>query len=442
MQDAIRQRWWEMIGKSRDLLYCIFFFCMPFTQALTFSVGFPLKFSELALFLLSFLYLLFNKRVPMPRPLIWLLASLFMVVTISEFFNLFRQFPYPLREFETRFGYRGDSLSRYLYFLLALLAFFISVDIFLSDRIRYIKAWIGGALLAAAYSWYLTVFSFLGKPVVLLPGMVRPPQTIAAFGREIIRCGTFLEGNMMGLYLILSAAMSFHIKKNWVGLFLLLSVFSTFSTLSILSILVFLLLFLQRLIFQRRYLSYILPLFAVLCIFFFFFTRTPLYKAYVYDKLFADTKKVERVSAYSKADRLFSIRDAQAMGTANPLLGVGLANYSRHYDRYMNSSGFDPAFVKTLTRTGVRVIPNNIYLEVWAESGGIALALFLLLLGMLLIYSLSDKTRALFPAMVCLLMCFIAYPSFIMIYLWSFMALIAADHIRRKQKPHHSEPIP
>ena len=440
MQD-IRQRWWEMLGKLRDLLYCIFFFCMPFTQALTFKIGFPLKFSELALFMLSFLYLLFNKRVPMPRQLIWLLASLFIVVTISEFYNLFRQFPYPLREFETRFGYSGDSVSRYVYFLLALMAFFISIDIFLSDRKRYIKAWLYGALFSAAYSCYLAIFSFLRWPVILLPGMVRPPQTIGIMGREVIRCGTFLEGNMLGLYLVLSAAMSFYIKKNRTGFFLLLSTISTFSTLSILSVLIFLLLFFQRIIFQPKYLSYIIPGFAALGLMFFLFTRTSLFRAYVHDKLFADTKKVEDVSAYSKADRLFGIRDAWHMGAANPLLGVGLANYSRHYDRYMDASGFDPIFVKTLIRKGVRVIPNNIYMEIWAESGGIALVLFLLLLGLLLIWSVHDTTKALSPAMVCLLICFIAYPSFIMIYLWSFMGLVAADRITTKKHLHQAPPL-
>jgi hypothetical protein len=63
---------------------------MPFTQALTFNLGFRLKFSELALFLLSFLYLLFNKKVPLTRPLIYVLASLFLVITVSEFYNLLR----------------------------------------------------------------------------------------------------------------------------------------------------------------------------------------------------------------------------------------------------------------------------------------------------------------------------------------------------------------
>jgi len=411
---------------------------MPFTQALTFNVGFPLKFSELALILLGMLYILFNKRIPLTRPLIWVLGSLFTIVTVSVLYNLFRSFPYPLREFETRFGYAGDSISRYVYFVLALLAFFISTDAFFTHKQRYVRAWLAGAMVAASYSLYLTIFSALKGPVYLLPGMTHPPQTINGV---IIRCGTFLEGNMMGLYLILSTAMSFYVRRFKTGFYLLLSSFTTFSTLTILSVFVFLLFYFQRTLFQKKYLSYIIPGFAALGIVIFFFTRTPLYKDYVYNKLFSDPQNVSTESGYSKADRLFSIRDAWHMGAANPLLGVGLANYARHYDQYMDTDGFDPAIVGLLIRKGSRVIPNNIYLEVWAESGAIAFCLFLLLLGLLLVYSLSDRSKALFPAILCLLICFTAYPSFIMIYLWSFMGLTAAEHIRTKQPQHPAQTI-
>jgi len=439
MEETIKDRWWIYLGAWRDLLFRLFFFFMPFTQALTFNLGFPLKFSEMALLMLSALYLLFNRRIPMTRSLIWVLASLFMAVTISELYNLYRPFPYLLREFTTRFGYAGDSISRYVYFILALLAFFISTDAFLTDKQRYAKAWLAGAVVAASYSMYLTLFSALRWPVYLLPGMQNPPQTIDGV---IIRCGTFLEGNMMGLYLILSAALAFYVKRFKTGFFLFFSSFSTISTLTILSIFVFLLIFFQRIIFRRKYLSYILPGLALLGLVIFLFTRTSLYRSYVYNKLFASTEHINDVSAYSKTDRLYSIHDAWRMGASNPLLGVGLANYARHYDHFADQAGFDPTFVRILSRTGQRVIPNNIYLEIWAECGAIALCIFLFLLGLLVVYSLSDRSKALFPAMVCLLICFIAYPSFIMIYLWSFMGLIAADRIATKKHLQQAQPLP
>jgi len=99
-------------------------------------------------------------------------------------------------------------------------------------------------------------------------------------------------------------------------------------------------------------------------------------------------------------------------------------------------TNIDPAFAKTLVRPNSRVIPNNIYLEIWAESGGIALFLFLLLLGLLLYYCRADSTKAIFPGLVCMILCFNAYPSFIMIYLWCFMALPVANYsLKANLKP-------
>lgn len=442
MYTAIHDRYWVYIGRVRHLLYKIFFFFMPFTQALTFNIGFPLKFSELALFLLAFLYLLFGKKVLLPRPLVYILSLMFVVITLSFLINLRWDYPYPLRIFETRFGYTGDSIARYLYFILALLSFFISVDIFLTDRRRYINAWIYGAIAAALYSWYLVIASFLGLKVILLPGMPPDPQTIGAFHRAIIRSGTFLEGNMTGLYLLLSAAIAFYGKKVKTGIFLLVSVFSCFSTLSMLSVILFLLIYLKNLIFQRRYITYILPAFALLGILIFLFSRTTLYKEYIYDKIFANTTKVTDISAYSKTDRLLSIQVASHMGWSNPVWGVGLANYSRHFDHYMDPGSLDREFVTYFSRPGIRVIPNNIYLELWSESGGMALVLFLLLQGVLLWYSRFDRSRALFPALLCMMLCFIAYPSFIMIYLWAFMALPVAEYVHQQSALRSSETTP
>jgi len=427
-----REIWWDYLQKIRDGLYCFFFLFMPFTQALTFNIGFPLKFSELALLVLGVLYLVLARRVRVPMPLIVVVSLLFIIVTISVIVNLYVDYPYPLREFETRFGYKGDSISRYVYFILSLLAFFISIDMFRQNARRYLTFWMYGALVAAAYGWYLSVFSFLRLPVFLLPGHpATGPQTIPAFGRDIIRCGTFLEGNFMALYLILSASLCFYIQKFKTGLFLLATVLTTFSTLGIVSAFLFLLFLFQRKIFQRKYLVWFLPSVAALSFALYLFSGTVLYQHYVYEKLFAKTEKVDKISAYSKADRLFSIKDAYGMGLGNPVLGVGLANYARHYDHYMDNSNFDRAFVKKLIRKDFRVIPNNVFAEVWAESGGIALLLFLLLLCLLLYYASSDPTKAILPGLVAMILCFNAYPSFIMIYFWCFMALPVADYSLR-----------
>lgn len=431
--DAIQRKntWWAYLGDVRHMLYCVFLFFLPFTQALTFNVGFPLKLSELTLFILAFLYLLFNKRTSMPRPLALVFSLLFVVVTVSFAINLHREFPYILRTYETRFGYTGDSVARYIYFILALLSFFISLDIFLTDRERYVKVWMYGALAAGAYSLYLSVFSTLNLPVFLLPGMQHPPQTING---HIIRCGTFLEGNLMGLYLVLSAALCFYIGKIKEGIFLLVAVFTTFSTLSTVSVFLFLVIYLQRQIFKRKYLVYIIPAMLVMAGGLVLFTQTGFYKSYIHEKIFGSADKVTTAGDYSKVDRVFSTRAAFRMGTTYPVFGVGLANYARHFDYYVQRGNMPEHDYNTFLRKGEKVIPNNIYVEVMAESGVIALALFFAFLLLLLYYSRSDPSQALTPAVLSMMICFIAYPSFIMIYLWAFMAIPVADYIARKRQ--------
>jgi len=431
---TIRLTWWNQTEKIRDLLYCGFFFFMPFTQALTFNLGFPLKLSEMALFLLAPFYLLLKRRINLPRQVIYTIGLFFFMVAASELINLFYKYPYSLRIYKTRFGYTGDSLTRFIYFVLALLSFFVATDMFLTHRRKYINIWLYGAILAAAYTWYMVIFSFLHLPVYLLPGMSYPPQQIDAFHRLIIRCGTFLEGNMMGLYLILSAALAFYNKKYKTGIYLLLTVFTTFSTLSIVSVFIFLIVYFHRFIFRREYLVFALPALAFVFLALFLFTKTTFYKSYVYNKLFSDASKATNSQAYSKADRVFSIRTAYNMGKGNPVWGVGLSNYSRHFDRYQTRGNLDEELYISFLRKNEKVIPNNIYLELWAETGGIALLLFVLFLGILLYYAGKDPSRALFPALICMMLCFIANPSFIMIYIWAFMGLPVADYIQHKKQ--------
>ncbi|MBN8854814.1 MAG: hypothetical protein BGO55_20075 [Sphingobacteriales bacterium 50-39] len=443
MDNAIRNTWWTYTEKMRDLLYCGFFFLMPFTQALTFNLGFPFKLSEIALFLLAPFYLLLKRRIPLPRSIIYTIGLLFFIISASELINLFYKYPYALRTYKTRFGYTGDSITRYVYFVLALLTFFVATDMFLTHRRRYINIWLYGAVLAAVYAWYLAIFSFLNLPVFLLPGMTHPPQEIVAFHRQIIRCGTFLEGNMMSLYLFLSGAMAFYSRKYKTGIFLLFTVFTTFSTLSIISVFIFLILYLQKHIFRKKYLVYALPALVLIFSATFLFTKTEFYKFHVYNKLFSNADKADDPQAYSKADRIFSIKDAYNMGVGNPVWGVGLANYSRHYDRYQSRGNLDERLYVNFQRINDKVIPNNIYLELWSETGAISLLIFVLFLAILLSYARKDSSRALFPALICMMICFMAYPSFIMIYLWAFMALPVADHVLNIKKPepasHHKD---
>mgnify|MGYP001075687233 CR=1 FL=1 len=428
--------WWDTLSPLRHVLYGIFFFFMPFTQAFTFDVGFPLKLSELALFLLAFLLLVFKRKAYLPRPIILILSALFFVITISVAVNLFYSYPYTLKVYDSRFGYNGDSIARYIYFILALMSFFVSLNIFLERNGYYMRYWLLGAIIAASYSWYLSIFSALKLPVFLLPGMKDPPQMIMG---SIIRSGTFLEGNMMGLFLLVSAGMAFYCKRKYIAIFLLISVFTSFSTLSIVGIFLFISIYLLRWFLHPRYFSYLFLLAIVSIPFLFAFSTTEIYKVYIYDKLFANkeltsSKAIANEAVYSKADRLVLLKTASYTAADNPLLGVGLSNFALHYDHYLEGIHMDKTLRKSLSRVNQKPIPNNIYAEIGAESGLLALVLFLLFLGYILYYSNFDKTMALPALMVCLFLCFNAYPSFILIYLWSFMALPVSNYIKFRMK--------
>ncbi len=428
MNISVTHVWWKHLEQLRYFLYGCFLFFMPFTQALTFNIGFPLKFSELALLLLSALYLVFNRQVQLPRPIVFLIAAFFFVVTLSLIVNLFWSYPYSLRTYESRFGYTGDSISRYIYFILALLAFVISIDIYLTDTSKFIRIWIYGAMAAAAYAWYLAIFSFLKLPVFFLPGMKEVPQTI--FG-GVIRSGTFAEGNFMGLFLFLSGVMSFYVKKFKTGVFLFASVFTTFATLSIISIFLFLVLYLRHYIFRKRYIPYFIIGLLLSIPALYLFSQTKMYNNYIHEKIFGRSDQITSEATYSKVDRLNSIKVAFRTAVNNPVLGVGPSNFGRHYDQYYIKGNLTDADYQSLLRKNEKVIPNNVYLEVWAEYGSIGF--FILILFLLHLLHYAHYSKELFPGMLCMLICYIAYPSFIMIYLWAFMALPVANYIKVKR---------
>ena len=421
---------WNALENVRHGLAVLFFFFMPFTQALTVNLGFPLKVSEVVLIMLGGIYLLFKTQVKLPPFIIYTLSALFTIVLLSVIINIYWDYPYNLRVFESRFGYIGDTLTRLGYFILALLAFFITVDLLLTNKTRYLRIWLYGAIASSIYSWYLVSFSFLHQPVYLLPGMQNPPQTI---GPGIIRSGTFLEGNYMGLYMLLSGIIAFYIRKFRTGTFLFLTTIITFSTLSIISVLLFLAFYFRQYIFRRKYVAPSLILFVLSIPLLIYLYQTPFVKTYIDEKIFSDISKVNSNVVYSKADRVVTMQTAINTALGNPFFGVGLSNFSLHYDRYYQRGVLDEKMYNIFRRKNQKVIPNNIYVEIWAEAGSIALFLFIVFMIMILFCARTDVSQTLFPAVLCMILCFNAYPSFIMIYLWSFMAIPVVHFIQTRE---------
>src|SRR5262245_18432375 len=66
-----------------------------------------------------------------------------------------------------------------------------------------------------------------------------------------------------------------------------------------------------------------------------------------------------------------------------PILGVGFWNFQGAYPRY------DPQAIAGQEQEGTRIVAHNSYLQIWAQCGSIAFAVYLLLF----LYSFVDLRR-------------------------------------------------
>jgi O-antigen ligase len=413
------------------IFFCLLLVFLPFTQALTINIGFPLKISELLLLLLPFLYLhkgsvskLYIAHINENKILILLLFWIFCSFIINAFWS----YDYSLKEIPYRISALGDSFLRLVYVVLCIIAFFISLFFFTTKSTTILKYWIIGATVAASYSWYLFFSSALGIPYLKLFGMETIPQNL--FG--IIRCGTFKEGNFFGLFLILSGSISFSLGKKKNAWFLLATIFTTMSTISLVSACVFLIFVFRKKLFTGR----VLIVYPLILIGFLFFSKTDYYQSYVMKKLFQPVSSVTEGN-FSKVDRYLTGRNAFKQGVDNPFVGVGPYNYALHYDYHNDYRNVinQPSewFQNYILRKNRRAITNNVYLEVWAEYGIIGFIIFMLFLAKTLFISFKNKDDLITGGLLAMYLSFNAFPSFIMLFLWVFLAIPYAINYQKSR---------
>ena len=401
-----------------------FLFFLPFTQALTINLFFPLKISELLLFVLLFLFLQYKWDYNYVSTLKSIQALFFFLViaTLSFSVNAFWTYDYSPKPIPFRIGRIPDSFLRLVYIYLNVIAFLISIYFIGRNKIQSLNFWVKGALWAAIYAWYLFISSALNIPYLKLFGMDENPQTLMG----IVRTGTFKEGNFFGLFLLLSGTIALLLKKNRTAIFLLLSILTTFSTISIVSALLFLFFYFKSVIFRKKVLKIILLIFPFILIATFAFSKTEFYQKYVYAKIFTPVSTLTQ-SNMSKVDRYLTGHIAYKAGLNNPVLGVGPYNYGLHYDQYnninkivKNHSDWSREYFK---RNNLRAIPNNVYMEVWAEYGMIGFLFFIMFLAITLWNSIKLKNTILTGGLLAMYLSLNAFPSFIMLFLWVYLAI-------------------
>ena len=398
----------------------LFILFLPFSYALTFRIGFPLKISELALALLAILFLIRGhfRFFALHTTASKLLFAFIGVAILSTLINLFWDYSYPFKEFDSRVNNRVDSIMKLFYLFLAFFTFLISSNAVRVNKDKYINLFLIGAILASIYGWYLFFSSLLGVPYFLLPGMINPLQKFSLLGTQIVRTGTFLEGNYMGLFLLVAGIVALYHKKYKTAIYLLISIVTTVSTMAISCLIIFLGLHFFKQYFTKRNLHKLLIIFIIGFSGLSLLSINPAFRAVIIEKFTGDTQKLTYAS-YSKADRLNTALTATNIGIANPAIGVGLGNYALHYDKYNLDNRFPhPDF---------KVIPNNIYAELIAETGFIGFLLFIAFYLILLrTASVSDSTGILRNGLIVLGIYFMTFPTYTILFIWFYFALIAS----------------
>lgn len=397
----------------------LFFIFLGFSYALTFNLGFPLKISEVALGILVIFFLI-RKRFHLyalnllPNKIFLLFIILTVVSTIT---NLFWNYDYDLKQFDSRFGYKIDSILKMFYVILAYFAFLLVTNALTTNKQKYLDLFLIGAVIAALYGWYLFISSLAGIPYLILPGITPPLQTFALFGQAVVRSGTFLEGNYMGLFLLIAGIVAIYLNRTKTAIFLLLSVITTVSTMGISCLILFLGLHFFSKYFTKKHLPKLIALLIAGLLTLSLLSTQQAFRDVVINKLTSNTDKLNQES-FSKADRLNSTYAAINMGLANPFIGVGISNYALHYENFNT----DPRFANR----NFKVIPNNVYTEILAELGIFSFIAFLLFIASLFKLASHDKTSVLRNGLIVLSIYLLTFPTFTLLFIWFYFGLIAS----------------
>ncbi|HVS92104.1 MAG TPA: O-antigen ligase family protein [Mucilaginibacter sp.] len=403
--------------KFKDFLVIIFLLFLPFSQALTINVVFPLKISEIFLFLILFYEISVRNILKwrMGGPVMLILIFL-VVVFISVVFNFFYRYSYELPTEYSRITPQIDSLLKFIYVIISVVTLVITRNA-LSENPRLIKWFFVGAVISSCYAWYLFFSGMLHLPVLLLPGMDNPPQIMNTGMGDIIRCGTFKEGNYMGFFLLIAAFTALYYKRKILAIFFFLTIVTTFSTTSIFCAIVFYIFYLFKRF--KKYKVKVMGAISIIAVIILLLNQfSESFNTIFYNKVFGDKDSVENANdLYSKADRLNTSYVGLQIFAHNPVLGVGLANYGLHYNHYNELPQLDVV-------DQAKRIPNNIYVEILSECGGIVFLIFLIFLHQLFRIAKNKSNAVLASGLTACCVYFLAFPTFTMLFIWFFLGVI------------------
>lgn len=384
---------------------------VPFQQALTVSVGFPLKISEIAGILAVVLYTTSERAGERRRyvgaPLQWtLLALVYLSTTLWLIMG-------PPRE--TALGYeRGMNADMLLYFVYAALVIVLSW--FAGTRLgpEWIERGLGLAVkLAAVWSLLQVVLYFAGATSVLR--IVNANVQIgAAYGVGLPRNGPFLEGNYLGFFAGIALFVVLR-RRDWWGVAAAAAcLLYSQSTVALVGFVIGVL----AVAVLRPAGRVVGALAFVALVGIVVVSTVDVLAVYITRQLgklglISDASLGASIE-YSLNNRTSSIQRAIDMSEVFPWLGVGPGRYGY----------WDDAFSDTAAALGNRGIANNSYAQVLAEVGVVAVACFLGLILTLILRNLRSP-RSVLAMAIFVAVGLNAAPSWTVLPIWFAIALLA-----------------
>lgn len=402
---------------------------LPLTYALTVPVGFPLKIYELVLGAVLLIAVVEGRVMvaaglrPYLEPL---LAFLLLATFVLVFRLVFRLDSFTESGFASRAGPVGDGLLKLGYWGLAIVAFVVVATQSYESPERVARVWCGGAVAAALYGWALAVPSALNLPAPLLPGMDEAAR-ITLGGREVLRGGTFQEGNFFALYLLVSLAIALWQRWTSVAWFLGVTVFITFSTANVAGLLAMLAWLAADRFHRSGDVRVKLRIAASLAL-----SMAAILAALIGTGYFGTIfiAKLTGAQFASGLDRLDLTVAGLRMFAAHPLVGVGLSQYGFNYRPFQLTDVFD------VTRP-VKPIATNSWVELAAETGVFGTAL-ILLFGYFVWKSTRGPERvALRTGVLALALGLFSFPAPTVTFLWAYCGFVVGVALRQNARGSH-----
>lgn len=395
---------------------------LPLTYALTLPVGFPLKIYELVLGALLLAWLVEGRLLVAPglrRYLEPLLGFLILGAIVLAFRLMFRLDSFTDTGFESRAGPVGDGVLKFGYWGLGVLAFVIVATQTYQSPARVGVVWCRAAVAASVYAWMLVIPSALNLPAPLLPGMEAAAR-ITLGGREILRGGTFQEGNFFALYLLVSVAIAVWLRRDRVAAFLAITVFVTFSTANVAGLAAMLAWAALTRIRRTRDIRVKTRVFLAAMLIAATLIASLAASGYLQTIFVA---KLTGEQFASGLDRLDLTVAGARMFAAHPLTGVGLSQYGYNYRPFQLTDVFD-------VDRPVKPIATNSWIELAAETGLFGTALILVFGYFVWQTTRGDARIALRCGLVAVGLGLFTFPAPTVIFLWAYFGFVVGVHLR------------